>query len=472
MGQVTPAPPLSVTGGSHGLSSTYLQVRSLANAYDAAGDRLRDQAGLGVLVMGNGDLLESAVLAPRTFAEAEAAVLAATTGPHGLLVESLAWEADALVIRSVVEAFETTDALVHGAFEALDYSVGRAIGSAIGAAPVALGAAAVATLAAGLQAPAGLPGSGAGHPAALQHLANGSGGLVAGLWSGLLPGPAPGLPGLLPATPGAEDAAGLLAGLFPDDGSAEVATRPDLTAPGDTTPPGSLAAVLAHLDAVNRWSTADRPENNGTIAIQSWADPGGARHHVVYLPGTDDMTTLPWTMDGDVRDMPTNLLAIGGHSTAYAQGILQAMRAAGIGPDEPVLLAGHSQGGVQAAWIASHSSEFSVVQVVTAGSPIAVLGDYPSDTRVLSLEHHGDVVPLLEGEDNPDRPQHVTVTFDDHGAGLVDSHELAHYIAGAAGVDQSLDPSLVDQLDRLRALGFLTGVGPARSQAFQITRVR
>ena len=73
------------------------------------------------------------------------------------------------------------------------------------------------------------------------------------------------------------------------------------------------------------------------------------------------------------------------------------MRDAGIGSDEPVLLVGHSQGGIEAAWIASHSSEFSVTQVVTAGSPIAVLGDYPAGTQVLSLEHHGDVVPLLDG---------------------------------------------------------------------------
>ena len=33
---------------------------------------------------------------------------------------------------------------------------------------------------------------------------------------------------------------------------------------------------------------------------------------------------------------------------------------------------------------------------------------------MLSLEHRGDVVPLVEGEPNADAATHVTVTFDDH----------------------------------------------------------
>ena len=209
--------------------------------------------GWAVLVMGDGDLLESAVLAPRTFAEAEAAVARGDhrpTRPAGR-VAGLGGRRRRDPIRG--RAFETTDALVHGAFEALDYVSGpgdrqrdrcRPGGARRG----------------GGRHPRGRS-SGAGRPS----------------WVGCrAPGRAAaprqrlrrtGRPACGPAcSPGRRracpvcfrphrvrtDAAGLLAGLFPDDGSAEVATRPDLTAPGDTTPPGSLAAVLAHLDAVNR----------------------------------------------------------------------------------------------------------------------------------------------------------------------------------------------------------------------------
>ena len=125
----------------------------------------------------------------------------------------------------------------------------------------------------------------------------------------------------------------------------------------------------------------------------------------------------------------------------------------------------------KAAWIASHSQGFHVTQVVTAGSPVAGLGDYPPGTQVLSLEHHGDVVPLLDGEDNPDAANHVTVTFDDHETSVGGNHALSHYVNGAAGVDASTHPSLTAALADLHDDGFLTGeTTDVAYQAFQITR--
>ena len=106
---------------------------------------MRDWAGLGARVLRNGDLAESAVLAPATFAEAEATVLAATTGPHGVLPESLGWEADAMLVRVTVRALQEADDLVHGSFEVLDHLLGRAVGvSLISSLPLLAGAAATA----------------------------------------------------------------------------------------------------------------------------------------------------------------------------------------------------------------------------------------------------------------------------------------------------------------------------------------
>ncbi len=497
---VTPVAPSKVTGGSHGLAAAYAQMQALATSFGSAGNRMRARAGLGRRVLTNSDLVESAILSPSSFAEAEARVLAATTGRHGLLTQSLAWEADAIAVRVMVASFEATDALVHATFEVVDYAVGRAAGFTLSSmlvlgattaplwlAPLAFrGAQAYAAysllpppLQRRVRGVAGTTGDALSddlrgwsrdHPGLVQHLFNGGGGVVDGFWDGLTPGAPAGPFGIAVCTPGAEDAGALLAGVYPDDGEPVVTARGDLpTTPG--SPPRGLADVMRHLDEVNQWSTPGRPGNQGTIDIQTWTDAAGLRHHLVYLPGTDDLHTLPWTMDDDVRDLPTSFLAVDGQRTSYAQGILQAMHRAGISADEPVLLAGHSQGGIEAAWIASHSSDFTIAQVVTAGAPIGLMGDYPPGTQVMSFENDGDVVPLVDGEDNPDATNHVTIRFDDPAPDIGGSHALSHYIDGAAGADRSSDPSIADQIAHLHAAGFLTGrdaVG--HSQAFQITR--
>ena len=72
-----------------------------------------------------------------------------------------------------------------------------------------------------------------------------------------------------------------------------------------------------------------------------------------------------------------------------------------------------------AAWLATHPHAFEIGAVVTAGSPVGGMGDYPAGTHVLSLENRGDLVPLTDGEANPDAGNHVTVTFDDRGPDLV-----------------------------------------------------
>ncbi|GAB3790665.1 hypothetical protein [Nocardioides ungokensis] len=481
-----------VTGGSAGLAATYAAVLELATTYDTAGDRMRGWAGLGARILADGDLVASAVLSPVTFAAVEGAVLDATTGPDGLLAESLGWETDAILVRVTVRVLQDADEIVHATFEAVDYLVGRASGSAlIPTVPALLTVAVTAGplalltwqhLPPGLQQQLRRGGAGAGaatqswlmdHPALVQHLVNGGGGLLDGLWDGTTPG-LPGGPFGIPAfTPDTESAAGTLAALYGDDGGF-VVHGTDLTTTGGHTRPGSLSDVLAHLDEVNELSDVQHPGANGTVEIQTIHLGDGQVRHIVYLPGTDDMTTLPWTQDGDVRDMGTNLQLVGRHDNAYLGGILQAMHDAGIGPHDPVLLAGHSQGGMEAAAILGNGSDFDVTNVVTAGSPTAQVDGFPPGTHVLSLENHGDVVPLLDGEENPDSPQQVTVHFDDPGTGIGDSHSLTHYTHGAAAVDASDDPSLVEQLHSLRHHGFLAGPGAAdvtvTSQVFQITR--
>jgi hypothetical protein len=482
---MTERPPiLDVTGGSHGMTVACEHALGLADAYDRAGDRMREWATSDGRVLLDGDLLESAVLSPLTFAEAEAAVLVATSGPDGVLVASVVWETDAVTIRVAVRATQLTDELVARAIDRLDHDLGYGVGYGITSAlpelalPLLIGGGTVFVIWSQLpdDTRAELDGRAVDevqewvgeHPEALQHLANGSGGLLEGLWDGLSPaGPlGPGLD-----TPDTESAAALLAGLYADGHHQTTPTI--LTVPGSEVRPADLSAMLQHLSAVNELSGPAHPENNGTVEIQTIASADGTVRHIVYLPGTDDLTTTPWSQDGDVRDLGTSLLLVSGQDNAYQQGILDAMGQAGIRPGEPVALVGHSQGGMEAASMLAHGSPYSVTTVVTAGSPTAYLDGFPPGSHVLSLENQGDVVPLLDGADNADSAEQVTVRFDDRVTSVVGNHGLGHYVAGAGAVEASDDSSIRDQLANLEAQGF-TGSADGQevtSQVFQIVRV-
>ena len=113
------------------------------------------------------------------------------------------------------------------------------------------------------------------------------------------------------------------------------------------------------------------------------------------------------------------------------------------------MLTGHSQGGLTAAALAADAtfrSRHRVTHVVTSGAPVAALA-VPEGVSVLSLEHDEDLVPGLEGDDNPDRRDWVTVErslADDLGADARSSqaHDNAAYVDTAREVDASDDPSV------------------------------
>ena len=71
------------------------------------------------------------------------------------------------------------------------------------------------------------------------------------------------------------------------------------------------------------------------------------------------------------------------------------MRAAGVRPDDPVLLVGHSQGALDAVRLAQRGG-FDVRGVVTLGGPTGQLV-LPDDVPELSVEHEEDPVPSLAG---------------------------------------------------------------------------
>lgn len=482
-------PPITrITGGVGGVAATYAAVRALADRFDAAGDRLRGWATTGARTLADPDLLESSPLSPITFAEAEERVLAATVGPDGTLAASLVYEADAILVRATIAAFEDCDRLVASSFEVLDYTAGRALGCAVAtAAPYALALGIVAAPAMRLtwrdlpaRTRARLDGEARDeadlaqtwvdtHPEQVQHVVASSGGLLDGLLSGLPIG-VPAALGLSTFHPTVSAAAADLAGLYGPDGPPQVRRRPDLSVRLGVVPPRDLPALMRHLAETDALSPHDRPGDQGTIEVQTLTADDGRVRHVVYLPGTDDLTTTPFSQDDDVRDLATNLRLVATHDTTYTAGIEEAMGRAGIGPDDPVLLVGHSQGGMEAAAILADGSPFHVTHVVTAGAPTAQVHAFPAASHVLSLENRGDVVPLLDGHDNSDSRQQVTLQFDDHETSVASNHSLHHYVRGAAAAEASADPSVREQLASLRSHGFLGSRATATSQILQVTR--
>ena len=467
----SPLPPIeSVSGGSHGVEAGYEQMLALAERYERQASDFVEMAGLGARIMANGDLLESAILSPISFGDAEVQVLDATTGANGLTVRAIGIEADALGVRAVIAAFKASESLSRHAMEMLDNALGHVLYAALPGLALAggIGYAYLSTLppeqqaAIKAQLAEDLGQLLHDHPELAQHLINGGGGLLESLVPGL---------GMLDPADGpidqatTNDAARLLSLLLGNDTDYQVSPLSDFTGGAANEVPGTLSDLMTQLDATNNIDRDD-PNLHGAIQIQQVGDK-----YIVYIPGTDDMSPIP--QDGEhARDMETNYQLIGGMDSAYGRGIQQAMIDAGL-EGKDVMLVGHSQGGMVSTSLAADpefTRHFHVEHVVTAGSPTAQVTHLPDNTHAIHLENRGDAVPLLDGEDNPDQPNRITVKFDEGTSDIGDNHGLDHYAHGAAAADASTNGSIRDEITRMHDDGYLGGGTSGPVVSYQVTR--
>ncbi len=196
--------------------------------------------------------------------------------------------------------------------------------------------------------------------------------------------------------------------------------------------------------------TRGRRQDTGRIRVERVERPGGVSWSV-YVPPTQS----PSISGGPTPfDMSTNVRSVAGRSTAAGMAVTEALRQAGAGKGEPVMLSGYSQGGLTAAQLASDDAlreEFDVSTVLTVGSPVGVF-DVPRDVQVLSIENEQDLVARLDGAANPDRQNWATVTRDlTQVAGFAEDlrrapllpHRIEYYLDTAELVDASSDDSVV-----------------------------
>ncbi|MFW6773546.1 alpha/beta hydrolase [Nocardioides sp. CPCC 205120] len=480
---VVPADGLRTAGGTGSLAATYASVEQLGGLLQDAGELVLFWGAAATATLVDGDLLQSAPYSPVSFARVESLLVGLTTGRRGLAAQAATWMALGVAVREAVRLVRAADEAVAVTMNATDYLCAYVNGWALtrGARLVGYDG----------PIPGGpgddlrwlrddLEGGGAGaddpraavlarlaerlaqdNPTVVEGLLGRSGGFVEGAWDAddsWLPTPFGGDT----FVPHVGEAAAVLSDAYVDGVPVvEQVGAPRTGAAAVGT--GGLVAALARTATLS-----GRPSAGGTIEIQRVGTGEGA-HHVVLLPGTDDLGTLPWTQDADARDLGTNLRSMAGESTVYQRGIEEAMRAAGIGPDDPVTLVGHSQGGMAAAQVAA-SGHFRVEDVVTLGSPVALMPETPDGTRVTSLENTRDLVPLLDGRPNPGAVHHLTVTFEGGGDDVVEAHSLDAYARGAAAMDRSDDPAVRQRLEGLRASGAIDGDGPVDVTTYRITR--
>lgn len=480
---------ITVRGGAFGLSVQIADLERAAGVLHAVGSEVADTSAALALTAAEPALALAGLVAPIEYAAAEWLILGCA-GPTGAAGASAGIIATAAATRAAAVAYAAGEAAVEGVLDGVATAAGVALGvvavPGVIAAGVALApAAAIAVQIPGAREAAVAVGLGAGrevdeilldHPWLVPAAADGLDGIVLG--AGL------GVPGLatwlswrsgrlgVPYPPlDREQALGVVLaatrGVVLDESGHDVSVRVHREGTGPA--PRSVADLVA----------ADGPTSGGSrVRVIGLPQPDGAWTWVVDVPGTQTFDPRagdnPW-------DLTSNVLLSAEQQTlttlAVAGALADAQRRAGSTRRDRVMLVGHSQGGITAAALATDPTfraRHEVTHVVTSGAPIANVG-VPEEVSVLSLEHSGDLVPGLEGRDNPDRASWVTVQRDLTGAlgpdgRATEAHHVSHYAETAQLVDASDDPSV--QAWKRGADAFLDGEGgEARVVDYDIERV-
>ncbi len=208
--------------------------------------------------------------------------------------------------------------------------------------------------------------------------------------------------------------AGRVIGRFDDD--ERLTVRPDW---GDTPPmPSRGAHDLGDLIDQERIveSPAHNTDEHTTVRVHHVVHPDGRAAWVVDIPGTNN-----WQTDGphNPLDGSGNLIAMAGAPAMIYPAIRSAMRRAmhqaGVKPGtEPVMLVGHSQGGIIATRMTQNTEfrkEFNVQEVVTVASPVTRM-KIPDGVHATEIEHTGDIVPGLDADHTPQQANTVQFSCD------------------------------------------------------------
>ena len=176
-----------------------------------------------------------------------------------------------------------------------------------------------------------------------------------------------------------------------------------VTAPTDPSQAGQYQPVVAQprdlpslmQGVTDAYQVGSDPSSNGDVRITRVDNGTGTPAYVVSIPGTE---TWSPSAGATGRDLTANIDLVAGNPTAAAESVRLAMDQANIPPGSPVMLVGHSQGGIIAGTLASDPGfvqQYGVTNVMTYGAPIDHLDIDPS-VQVMQVQHTADVVPRLD----------------------------------------------------------------------------
>ena len=462
------ADDLAVIGGAHGIAARLDDLAGAARHLRRAGLDLGLVAAVASEGMRNPGVMATAPLSPVTWAALEEA-LVRLAHPGALPLDAAGLTGLGATLEASVLAYEQVEHAATAAFEGTADTVGVTLGITVGVAAPAVLLAGTATLATpqGQQAfvaaarlgatPAGryagrtarraVDASVAENPWAVSYLAAGADGIVLGLRC-VYGAPADPVLSAAARSAGvpypprdARDATAILAALVAaapgpmlEDGPLrarrDAAGRPQAPTRERVVPPRTVGDLVdggrrGVLDdgivvPVGPGRGESRDRGTSTVRVQR-VDRDGRTAWILHYPPTKEFDPRPGT---NPYDMTANTAARGRGSTAVMDAAHAALvaaqrradaqdRARGIRSDhrnDPVMVVGHSQGGIHAARSAEHSSfrGVNITHVVTYGSPVDDI-DVPPHVSLLSLETDRDIVPRLDGRAPVDAPHRVTV---------------------------------------------------------------
>jgi pimeloyl-ACP methyl ester carboxylesterase len=448
------SPEIVVSGGAGGLEADLEDLATLGRSSTELAEMLAMTSAACHTMLLDPDLLASAALDPAGVARFDAALLEALDGPRGLTALAVTFAGRAVVLQSARAAYEVADAALAELADDLRWATGFFWPvTVVGLVVAGAGRATVDPVGTGMGIAALLDDPGrwiTEHPGVVDGVLGAAPG--AGTMFGAV------VPGVSPWTGGGDvsSSARRLGRLWPDGTPVVEGKGVERSGPA-ARPPRGIDDLLSAVDARSRQAG----EHHDRISVRVITHADGTTAYVVDIPGTKHTALPTGSVHPQTNDLGTNLRVLGGDVTTRQRAIAEALRLAGARNTDPVMLVGHSQGGMVAAQAASDAGtpafDYDVRSVVTAGSPIGRV-DVPGSVQLLALENAHDIVPHLDSRANDDASNVTTVTFSAQEGGIGQNHGIeSGYRAAARAVDSSDDPSL--EAFRASADPFLVGPG-------------
>lgn len=178
-------------------------------------------------------------------------------------------------------------------------------------------------------------------------------------------------------------------------------------------------AVMAELDP-------EQGATYGELRIDRTTSAEGEHSWQVFIPGGQGFNPT------NVHSLIHSVRAVEGQMTPSVAMVASALREVGAVKGEPIVITGHSHGGITGSMFANNPrmrAEFDVALVITAGSPID-RHTIRADTHVLAFEHTEDPIPGADGVNRLSKPglTRVERTLADSADPLISGGQGIHHI--------------------------------------------